>query len=62
MSKWQLIFFLIFFLGLSGCTKPTVQVKKIEVRKIDYPLEPGQIYPKFRVNRPSFLEKSVMVE
>jgi hypothetical protein len=54
MSKWLWVFFPIFFLGLGGCTKPTVQVEKIDVIEIDYPLEPGQIYPAFRVNRPYF--------
>jgi hypothetical protein len=54
MFKWQLVFFSIVFLGLSGSTKPTVQVEKIDVIEIDYPLEPGQIYPAFRVNRPYF--------
>jgi len=56
--KWQLIFLLL--IGVSSCTEsePTIKVEKIEVVEIEFPPEPENIYPVFRVNRPYFDEKN----
>ncbi|RKZ44247.1 MAG: hypothetical protein DRR16_20955 [Candidatus Parabeggiatoa sp. nov. 3] len=59
MFKWQLIFTFLFLIGMNGCTEsgPTITVKKVEVRKIEFPPGPG-IYPFSRVNRPYFDERN----
>jgi len=56
--KWQLIF--LFLIGISGCTEsePTITVEKVEVIEIEFPPEPGKIYPVSRVNRPYFDERN----